>query len=354
VTTVIDDTSVVPRLAASFDVFGDSTFIVSGSVGRYVAQVELAWSANFNVMPQGRIQYEVYRWNRDTQGYDDLFQTVGAQAGLDVVQVDPYYKDEVTVGAEWQFRPDWALKATASYWQNKNYPNIYRQIDPVDGLYNVVGNVPGAKSERKALTVAVQRRYKNGWLFGANYTYSQALDNCGYAENGGCTSNYGELAVWTMEDGTLVSQYNEWGPSFTDATHIAKVRGAYQLKLGKGHSLNIGGLAYYVSGRPWTPGETWTIPDELNPLAQNITRFVNLEPAGNRRITGRTQLDLNVEWRFPISGQFSGFLRTDILNATNEQSLIAIGGLPATGTPILTTDNFQYPRIFRALVGFQF
>jgi hypothetical protein len=350
--TTMDSTDIVPRLAASYDVLGDSTLILNASAGRYYAQVELEWSRRFNVLPIGRAQYEVYRWSPATMGYDTLFQTVGARSGVDILLLDPYHKDEFQLGAEWQFHRNWALKAKALYWKAADYPVFLRQVDPVDGLYNEIAT-SDAEAERKSISLALQRRFRNGWMVGASYVYSELIDSCAYGD-AGCATNYGELAVWTMEDGTLVSHYNMHGRGLQDRPHVAKVRGAYRAPLGRGHSINIGGLAYMHSGRAWAPGETWTIPDELNPQDQTITRFVYLEPYGAERIPTRYQLDFNLEWRFPIAGDFSGYLRGEVLNVTDEQELLAISGLPSTGEPNVTTENYQYPRMLRLLAGFQF
>jgi hypothetical protein len=352
--TTLDTTDIVPRLAASYDVLGDSTLILNGSAGRYYANVELAWSRNFNIMPIGTVQYELYRWNRTSMGYDDLFRVVGAASGLEIVEVDPYYKDELQVGAEWQFHRNWALKFRALYWETKDYPVIRRQMDPVDGLYNEVLNTEATK-EREAFTISIQRRFRNGWMVGANYTYSRNLDSCFYGADGGCSHNYGELEEWTMEDGTQVSHWPYPMRSYQDRPHVGKVRGTYNWRLGKGHSLNIAGLAYFNSGRAWSRGETQTYPEELpDPLDQNPTRFVYEEPYGAERLNTRYQLDLNLEWRFPIGGDFSGYVRGEVLNVTDEQELLAITGLPNTGIPSQSTSNYQYPRMLRMLAGFQF
>jgi hypothetical protein len=349
--TTVDSTDIVPRLAASYDVFGDSTLILNGSAGRYYAQIELAWSNNFIRTALARTSYEQYRWNPATGGYDQLLRVI-TPGSRDIVQVDPYYKDEVQLGAEWQFHRDWALKFRASWWEAQDYPMLFDQMDLVTGLYEEVATSE-SKGERQAFTIAVQRRFRNGWMFGANYTYSKMMDSCRYGDNGQCASNYGELAVWT-ENGIPVSQINEWGRGLQDRPHVAKVRGAYNWNLGKGHSIVIGGLAYMHSGRAWAPGETRTIPAELDPLGQSPTLFVSLEPRGAERLDYRYQLDLNLEWRFPIAGGFSGYLRSDILNATDEQELLAISGLAATGEPNVTTENYQYPRIIRLMAGVQF
>jgi hypothetical protein len=191
-------------------------------------------------------------------------------------------------------------------------------------------------------------------MFAASYTRSKMMDNCSYSGTS-CGSSYDELRIWTMPDGTPVSHYNEWGRAYPDRPDILKVRGAYRLRLGKGHSLNFGGLFYLNSGRPWNLiQETLTIPPELDPLEQTPSHTIYEAPRGQFRLDDRKQLDLNVEWQFPLPGRFNGYVRSEILNVTDEQVLIAVAGLPSGGEPTPTTENYQYPRIVRLMAGFAF
>jgi hypothetical protein len=345
--TTLDSTDWAPRLAASYDLLGDSSLILSATAGRYVQHILLDGSANFNLTPWGRTQFEWYLWNPATQDNDILVRVQGARSIRDVGMSDTYFKDEATFGAQWQLHPDWAIEARAVYRRVTDFPQILRQMDPVDGLYEVVENTPGVEEKRRALELSVHRRFRDGWTFGANYTLSRTEANC-------CGQAYGELISWTLEDGTPVSHWNQWGRADGDRPHLVKVRGAKRFGLGRGHSILIGGLAYHTSGQVWAPVETWVIPAELDPLGQRPTRVVLLEPRGSRRIGGRTQLDMNLEWRFPIAGTVSGYLRTEVLNVTDEQVLIGVAGLPTTGEPSPTTWNYQYPREVRAYVGFSF
>jgi hypothetical protein len=360
--TVIDSTLWMPRVAASYDLLGDSTLILNASAGRYYAQMHLSWSGQFNEGSQGRAPgspFEEYRFNPATGDYD-IFRYINPGRGArDVVQVDPYYLDGATLGAEWQFHRHWALKAMAYHWKKTDFPQYLEQVDPTPvtgGSYFEVTTDPGARAERKALTLSLQRRFRNGWMVAANYSLSETKDNCSYGATQAtqCGTGFGELLVWTTEDGTPMSYYNEWGGPGQDRTHIAKVRGAYQLRMGRRHSLNIGGIAYYVHGRPWAPGTYQVIPPEINPLGEDLGMLVNDEPRGSRRINGRTQLDLNLEWQFPIGGQFNGWVRTEIVNALNDQVQIGTAGMSWSGVPNQSTANYQYPRRVRAYVGFSF
>jgi hypothetical protein len=93
--TTIDSTNRVPRLAASYDVLGDSELILSASAGRHVEHVQLGWSQIFNVTPTGRMHMERYRWNPQTRDYDLLVQVRDETSIRDIVRVEPWFRDEL-------------------------------------------------------------------------------------------------------------------------------------------------------------------------------------------------------------------------------------------------------------------
>jgi hypothetical protein len=119
-----------------------------------------------------------------------------------------------------------------------------------------------------------------------------------------------------------------------------------------------------MSGNVWQPWEN--LPDPVT--NQNVA--VYMEPRGSRRIDDYKQLDLNLQWSFPIAGQFNGFIRGEILNITDEQVQTGIagmaescnwptddiegGGCTATPVPAPTGANYQIPRRVRLQVGFNF
>jgi hypothetical protein len=351
--TTLDSTDVMPRLAASYDVFGDSKLILNAAAGRYYMNMSLNWTNKYNALPKGNDQYEAYRWSLTTQGYDDLVLVRTGEA-IPVELVDPWYKDEATLGAEWQFHRDWALQLRASWWEYFDLVDRNRQMDPETGVYWVTGAVPGAKADRTAATVIIRRRFRQRWMLSGSYTWSETMDNCGFLGGSGCTTNFGELQVWTNEDGVPISEQNKWGKATPDRTHNFKLRGIYNLPLGGRHTLNFAGLVLFHSGKPWMQTESMEIPDELNPLDQTVNHNVYLNPRGTFRLDERFQLDLNVEWRFPLGGAFDGWLRAEIINVTDEQILIATAGLPTTGVPTASSENYLYPRTIRAYAGFSF
>ena len=353
-TEVVSSTDVVPRVSASYDYWGNGKLLLLATAGRYVSHIEQAWSANFNEGATGREQFEQYNWNRATGDYDILTRTVTGGGDLGIPGVDPPAKDEVTVGTDWQFHPDWAFKVRGIAWERKGAPQILTQIDAAGNAINQAEDTPGIEMEHMALSLAVQRRFTGNWMVAASYDLSETEGNCQYDDNGGCASFFGELRVWTDASGTPMSEVNRWGPLREDRPHMFKLRGAYRYDITERQSLNAGAFFYIHSGYPWNRVEEQTIPDALDPRNTNQTVTVFLEPQGTRRTPTQMQLNLNLAWTFPVVGKLTGELGAEVINLTDEQELIGIAGLPTTGTALLQSGNFQNPRRLRAMVTFRF
>jgi hypothetical protein len=159
-TEVLSSTDVVPRASASYDYWGNGKLLLVGTVGRYVSHVEQAWTTNFNANGTGRSQFEQYNWNRATGDYDILTRTVGGATPLAIVSVDPPVKDEITVGTDWQFHPDWALKVRAIGWERKG---ATREEFPRMGISAPPGT-PAAASTSPTPSTAEARRPVDSWL----------------------------------------------------------------------------------------------------------------------------------------------------------------------------------------------
>jgi outer membrane receptor protein involved in Fe transport len=344
--TVLDSTDISPRLAASYDVRGDGSLLVSASAGRYIAHMAQGWSTNFTDEPAGRIHFDEYMWTGS--GYD---LPVGRISGTESPQhVDPAYKDEFTVGTDWQFHPDWAFRARAVYWERRNFSDILDQVGADGQLVREVANTPGAVAVRRALNLSVQRRYTDSWSLLAAYTWSRTEGNCPWDEFLGCAAELGELSHFTGPDGVPLSRVNRWGPLPEDREHNLKLSGSYRLGLGKGHSLDFSAYTFFQSGKPWQQ----TMRERVEGYPWRVIKFT--EPRGARRNPDQHQLNLSVGWSFPLSGRFSGQLLFDVINATDEQGLIGTIGRDTDpdNEPYPTSINYQLPRWYRFMATLRF
>jgi hypothetical protein len=346
----VDSTDIAPRLAAVYDVRGDATLLVSATAGRYTYQLPQGWSAKFGTTPAGRDFYDQFGWNPATQAYDIYQRSVLPPGAEDITQVDPRFKDELTLGADWAFHRDWAFKTKLVYWTQDKQAQIYNQLDEQGELAFVVENNPWAEAERLALHLEVKRRFRDNWMVAANYTWSETEGNCieGTQGDTGCSPAPGRLIdVVNPDTGEPWSLHNAYGKLDTDRTHVFKVRGLYRVPLGR-HSLNFAGYYSQMSGAVWTP------TTEVDILDGTDTMTVNEEPRGSRRIPTFDQLNLSVEWQFPIFKGLDGAVRWDVVNVLDGQELVGTTGLGGTSQPVPSSENYQKPRYHRIMAKLTF
>jgi hypothetical protein len=264
--------------------------------------------------------------------------------------VDPHNKDEFTIGVDWAFHADWALKAKLLYWEQKEMAQIYNQVDDQGEVVRVIENNPWAESERTAFHLSLQRRFKNNWTATVTYTWSATEGNCIEDTQGGsgCTPAPGRyIDVVNPDTGEPWSLYNAYGPLATDRPNVFKVRGLYRMPVGR-HSINFGGSLFFQSGHPWARTENIDILDGTDEMT------IYSEPRGSNRNPDHKELSLSVEWQFPIVSQLEAGIRLDVVNVTNEQELVGVTGLAETGEPTPSTLNYQTPRYYRVMAKFTF
>ncbi|MGA9575489.1 MAG: hypothetical protein WBS20_16225, partial [Lysobacterales bacterium] len=111
--------------------------------------------------------------------------------------------------------------------------------------------------------------------------------------------------LWNFKDGTLRG----------DRPHQFKIYGYYDLKWNAG----IGAYLVYQSGQPW---EAWDyrLYSAYTGSTSDTIRYA--EPAGSRRTSAHTQLDLNYTQNFYLGSadRYNIQLRADIFNVFNSQT----------------------------------
>jgi len=361
--TVFSSTDLAPRATAVYDVWADSKLLLTASAGRYVDWIPMEMVQGFNVNAQGRAEYDQYGWNAVTQDFDRYQGHVATAANIAGNTIEPATMDQYTAGVEWAFHPDWAFKAEWLYYkQTGQYANEDQivEIDGAPAIAQVYENDPDAYNERNSLTLQVRRRFKDGWTAAASYTWSDNTGTCySSADARGCSLNLGRLReLVNPETGVPWSVENRDGNTPNGLPHVFKLRGNYLFHLGHGHSINVGGLFRYQSGRKWNTVETLTVlPNEQYPTLPTATLYHFTEPMGSRSIEDIQQLDLNASWQFPIVKQLQGSLLIEVANVTDEQGQANVGGAGfLAGNPEagLTTAMVQNPRRYRVLATVRF
>jgi hypothetical protein len=350
---IFQSTDIAPRLTVVYDLRADSTLLVTAGAGRYYDWIPMSLTEDFNRIPQGRKEFNEYSWNPATQDFDIFRRFVPGQADPGQVSLDPGYKDEYTLGVEWAFHRNWAFKANALYYEQQDQydQGILQVVNPeTEEVANVYRNNPWASQERTSLTLLLRRRFRNNWTMTASYTWSETKGTCYNVNNLSCYLAPGELDYYRdPESGLPWSVVNRDGYLYNHLPHVIKVRGNYLLPLGRRHTLNIGGIARYQSGRRWQLSEALDTP------GGTVEHF--LEKAGSRELDTVTQLDLTASWRFPLFKRIEGSFTLEVINVTDEQvrtnwstALLRTGDLDAG----VTTAQIQTPRSVRALATISF
>lgn len=307
---------VSPRLGFSWDMDGDGSKKLFGSLGRYYLPV----TNNINYTFAGglideRTFYTLNGWREasnpvtgatymepilggqiggvDTSynvGVDDLRQSVDKD-------LDAIYQDEAIVGFQASLSQTWSWGVNSTYRRMKNAlddvrinhtpcgptgGNLWPIANPgkpltiwgdqsigcdtegwitidtsVDGYRmggsNQVVGYSTPKREYKSVEFQIDRAWDGGWSFNASYLWSKLTGNHEGPVNS--DTNYGDTGMVQHWDHPANNQ--DYGPLFNDHRHQIKLRGAFAFN----EQWSMGGTLTAQSGGPVTMlGVTW--PDD--------------------------------------------------------------------------------------------
>jgi hypothetical protein len=102
-------------------------------------------------------------------------------------------------------------------------------------------------SKYDGLNIGIDKRYSNGLLFKANYTYSKFMDN---------TDSRNELAAYPGTDSftNYYNQANDWGLSGNDIRHRFVFSTVYELPVGRNRQFKINNRALDLVVGGWSIG----------------------------------------------------------------------------------------------------
>ena len=352
---LVESSDLAPRLAVTYDVGGDGKFLIKGTAGRYYQHIaQNIVNEDGATKSNGANAFREFGFNPTTGLYDRLLRTVLPSLNTDFQNIDPYYKDEVTAGIEWQVFQNWAFKARGMYWKLDDLFWTTDQITPNGTIINTVQNFPEGERDYKGLQLEMNRSFRDGWVLRSNYTLSRAEGNIfGNTLNTVDDDDFLEAraAINPATGQPYTADFRE-GRSPQDREHILNVAGAKNFELGR-HTFTLGGLAWYRSGERWGKRPAFTVNNTIVPNIQGTIKTSRyIEPRDLRTLPDTMTLNLNLGWTFPLVKSLEGTLRAEVANVTDEQEVIAVN--VATGQVIQARASYQIPREVRLVAGLKF
>jgi hypothetical protein len=220
-------------------------------------------------------------------------------------------------------------------------------------ISQISGTEANGDQEYNALQASLRKRWSNGFLYQAAYTYSKGMsDSLGFYGSGGLTGP--QSAYWQ----NLRDKRAEWGPTFFDQAHMFVTNYIYELPFGRGRAFGgawnpvvnailggwqTSGILTFKSGFPWTingPDRSGTVsrgfradrvgdgkgPKETGPGVYWLDRSAFRDPAtgtfGNSGVgvvrgPGYGTFDVGLEKSFPVREGHRLQFRAEAFNLTN-------------------------------------
>jgi hypothetical protein len=346
---VLASTDLVPRAAMVYDVAGSGELLLKATAGRYVTQIPQDFlNQEFSSLPNGANAFDEYLWNPGTRLYD-LFNRRQLPAQRATVEaVEPYLKDEITAGIDWQSSSLWAFSARAIAWSIEEPWSATNQFDARGAIYRFLGSFPEAEREYRALQVEANRAFRDGLVMRANYTLSR-VDGNSVGSTGGGDDFLEAIAVLDAAAGVPVTAIHRHGRLSQDRTHILNLAASKRWTAGA-HGLSLGGRLGFRSGEPW--GRRQSVALRASPASATIFSTRYLEPRDRHELPDTYTLDLTGAWEIPFARRANASLRVEVVNATDEQEQIAVS--VESGEPIPVPQSYQTPREVRLVAGVRF
>ncbi|URL58664.1 TonB-dependent receptor [Luteibacter flocculans] len=395
-----------PRLGATWDVFGDSTFKIYANAGRY----HLAIPSNVAIRGASASTYysEYYTYSGvAANGEPTGLTQLGSRAYLNgedgttpdpktvaAKGIDAYYQDEYILGFDKAINENWSFGAKATYRKlkssiddfcdsrpfesyaarngidisNASLPGCYLfnpgksntfLVDVGGGQYVPFkltkddftspppGNVPFPDLKRSyySLDLYLEHHFADDWYGRIDYTFSRSYGN----SEGQLKSDIGQLdpSVTQDWDAPEIMQYAN-GPLPNDRTHQLKAYGYWQAT----QEWLFGGNLAVATGRP----KNCIGLDPVDAIQYGASYFecgFQPSPRGSKgRLPYTWNLDLNAEYRPMWAGQNQPLaFSATVFNVVGSQrpvGQIDVGetGTVQNGVPVVS-DDYRRPIAFQ-------
>jgi len=188
----------------------------------------------------------------------------------------------------------------------------YGPEGPAKTINYFLSNLHGAKRNYYGIDFEASKRFSNGSMMVAQYSFKDARGN---SQSDGNADLQGDMIELDPRLDWM------WGPTPGTINHKIKIFGTYRTPFG----LDIGALLYWNSGMKYTESYSF-LPGSYDiflnwPLNEAWTDFIK---TGQEKTPSYYQLDLKFNYGLKLTGSASLQLFLDIYNVTNNQAAIEV------------------------------
>jgi len=377
-----------PRVAASWDVYGDSSLKVYGSAGRYALQIPT------HLAVRGASRSTLTRQAFTYTGTDQYGQPTGLNAISGVYStnnelgqpkdantvsardIKATYQDELTLGFERALTPDLnvgarvtyrTLKATIDDLCDPRPFEAYAERNNINtdnwGGFGCASFNPGGSSTflvdyagtasnytsvtltkedlgfdkptrtYTAVDLFAEHPYRNGWYGRVNYTWSRSRGNTeGQTKSDNAQTDVAATSTWDTPE----LMVNSYGLLPNHREHQIKAFGYYDLT----PEITLGGNFLAASGRPKNCfGWDKSVPGFINYGSVYFTCNNVAAPRGTAgKLPWDVRLDLSVAYRPAVLKGLA--VKLDVFNVTNKQTVQTIDETYNVSTTSTVSDTY--------------
>ena len=260
-----DDNNWAPRVGFAWDINGDGKQVLRGGAGYFFDNTPTLLDANAMLANGIRVVRvsERCRYGNcpayGSGGWDSIGDLY--QPSPDIFVYDPDFENpetwRISLGYEREILPDFSVGVDFIYSETENLQRkfdlnlapdggttpdgrpTYERGANFDEFDQIMSFVSDAEAEYTALILRARKRFSNGWMLDASYTWAEAKDNDSNERSVSSSSDYAE------------DQFNldgDWGPSNFDIEHKFVASATYELPYG----IMLSGILQIRSGFPYT------------------------------------------------------------------------------------------------------
>jgi hypothetical protein len=348
--TLVEDTTVAPRLAAKVDLGGDGELLLGASWSRFYEPFLHGYLDSFS-----RLElfsgFTEYGW-AGAAGFDCRDQDPadpaspcwvprGGRPFFTVRAADPNpelartYVDELTLGIERQVSP--RLGVSLHYVQREWHDLWDEALTLVDEpgaprrAIAEIRNLPEAEREYRGLHFLVQRRLTGRWQLLGSYTWSETEGNIFRADGFSPLGDFPSLRLGE----------NLYGLAPYDRKHQLGAFGLYQVSWGR-VAVTLGAGLRYQSGLVYQA----QVEDDFG--------TVFLEPRGSRRLPDTLQIDASLGTDVDLGRDVALRVELEAFNLSDEQEQLGADGDVDRLGQARSIADLQAPRSLRLTAGVRF